>query len=88
MNVLVTGSSGQLGSEMKALSTREGKLRFFCHDLPELDITDKESVGRVCSHHNIAAIVNCAAYTAVDKAEEETGRAFHKPAAAYCCGCY
>lgn len=76
MNVLVTGSSGQLGSEMKALSTRGGKLRFFCHDLPELDITDKESVGRVCSHHNIAAIVNCAAYTAVDKAEEETGRAF------------
>lgn len=76
MNVLVTGCRGQLGSELKVLAAKRGSVKFFFYDLPELDITDKESVNRVCSEHDTAAIVNCAAYTAVDRAEEEPGAAF------------
>lgn len=76
MNVLVTGCRGQLGSELKVLAAKRGSVKFFFYDLPELDITDKEGVNRVCSEHDTAAIVNCAAYTAVDRAEEEPAAAF------------
>lgn len=76
MNILVTGSKGQLGSELKEFADREKKMNFFFYDLPELDITDNESVWQVCREHDITAMVNCAAYTAVDDAEEEAGTAF------------
>ena len=76
MNVLVTGSRGQLGSELRELAARTGLMKLFFYDLPELDITDRDGVNRVCSEHDIAAIVNCAAYTAVDTAEEEPEAAF------------
>ncbi len=76
MNILVTGSNGQLGSEMKELAAQEEKMKFFFYDLPELDITDSTGVGQVCREHDIAAMVNCAAYTAVDRAEEDAAAAF------------
>ena len=76
MNVLVTGSRGQLGSELRELAARTGLMKLFFYDLPELDITDRDGVNRLCSEHDIAAIVNCAAYTAVDTAEEEPEAAF------------
>ncbi len=76
MNVLVTGSLGQLGSEILALSGRDGNKRYYFYDLPELDITDKKAVEHVCGNHDIDAIVNCAAYTAVDNAEDNSVSAY------------
>lgn len=76
MNVLVTGCRGQLGSELKALADQKDRMNFLFYDLPELDITDSIGVQHVCRKHSFAAIVNCAAYTAVDKAEEDAGTAF------------
>ena len=76
MNLLVTGSLGQLGSELQALQDKlSGHAWFFC-DLHELNITDADKVKAFCRDHEIGAIVNCAAYTAVDKAESEPDAAF------------
>ncbi len=76
MNILVTGSRGQLGSELQELSTGYSRHRFFFYDLPELDITLSEKVDSLCRDHSIEVIVNCAAYTAVDKAETDSALAF------------
>ncbi len=76
MNILVTGSRGQLGSEIQRLSGETDGMNFFFPGLPELDIADAEGVARFCDEHRIEAIVNCAAYTAVDRAEEEPEAAF------------
>jgi len=70
LNILVTGSHGQLGSEIKELSS-ENEHKFFFTDSQELDISDKKKVEFFCIKNNIEVIINCAAYTAVDKAEEE-----------------
>jgi len=71
MRVLITGSNGQLGSEIKELVTNYSKLDFIFKDLPELDICNFEALQAFIMDNNINAIINCAAYTAVDKAEEE-----------------
>ena len=76
MNILVTGSKGQLGSELQELSANSGKQHFFFYDLPELDITSHDLVDRLCREHGINVIVNCAAYTAVDKAETDADMAY------------
>jgi dTDP-4-dehydrorhamnose reductase len=76
MNILVTGSRGQLGSELQHLSTRKGSHHFFFFDLPDLDITCKDCVDSLCCEHDIDAIINCAAYTAVDKAESDVDAAY------------
>lgn len=76
MNILVTGSNGQLGSELREVADRVESMSFFFYDLPGLDITDNERVERVCREHDISAVVNCAAYTAVDRAEEDAEAAF------------
>ena len=76
MNILVTGSRGQLGSDLYELSARCGRHRFFFHDLPELDITRRDLVDQLCHQQKIEVIVNCAAYTAVDKAETDADAAF------------
>ena len=76
MNILVTGSDGQLGSELKKLAVQKEEMHFFFHDLPDVDITDKERVAQVCRKHDITVIVNCAAYTAVDRAEEDAETVF------------
>ncbi|MFZ4524698.1 MAG: dTDP-4-dehydrorhamnose reductase [Chlorobium sp.] len=76
MNILVTGSRGQLGSELQELSALCDNHRFFFYDLPELDITRPDQVVSLCRDHDIEVIVNCAAYTAVDKAETDAGMAF------------
>lgn len=69
-NILVTGSNGQLGSEIKELSSSyEGNYFFTCKD--DLDITNKEAVKSFIEKNSINVIINCAAYTAVDKAEED-----------------
>lgn len=71
LNVLVTGSNGQLGSEIKALEG-DYPYNFFFTDKTELDITDKNAVATFIEKNSINTILNCAAYTAVDKAETDT----------------
>lgn len=81
MNILVTGSRGQLGSELQAIAGEYPEHTLWCYDLPDLDITDTPALEAVCNRHAIDAIVNCAAYTAVDRAEEEEQLAFQVNAA-------
>ena len=71
MNILVTGSNGQLGSEIKDLVTNYKDFNFFLRDLPELNICDAEALNTFIFNQNINAVINCAAYTAVDQAEED-----------------
>ena len=75
MNILVTGSNGQLGNEMRVLSAAHEKHRYFFTDVQELDITDKAAVSAYVEENAIELIVNCAAYTNVDKAEEDEATA-------------
>lgn len=72
-NVLVTGAYGQLGSELRRMTSinPDNNLRFFFTDVDTLDITDREAIDQFVSENNIRYIVNCAAYTAVDKAEDD-----------------
>ncbi|TLU87857.1 MAG: dTDP-4-dehydrorhamnose reductase [Chlorobium sp.] len=76
MKILVTGSRGQLGSELLVLSASCPHHNFFFYDLPDLDITVQERVEALCTNYNIDVIVNCAAYTAVDKAEIDSATAY------------
>ena len=71
MRVLITGSNGQLGSEIRELSRLYNMVNFIFKDLPDLDICNAEVLERFITGHNITAVINCAAYTAVDKAEED-----------------
>ena len=70
MRILVTGSKGQLGSEIKDLSSKYKNIECFFKDLPELDISDFDSINSFIINEHINAVINCAAYTEVDKAEE------------------
>lgn len=69
-NILVTGANGQLGSELRKIGFTALDDVFFT-DVAELDITSYEAVAQYVDEHEIDTIVNCAAYTAVDKAEDE-----------------
>lgn len=69
MNILVTGSNGQLGSEIKDLVLNYKKFNFFFKDLPELNISNSNQIDVFFFENKINTVINCAAYTAVDKAE-------------------
>lgn len=69
MNILVTGCNGQLGNEIQLLEKENGKHVFFNTDVNELDITNENAINAFVDANNIDGIINCAAYTAVDKAE-------------------
>lgn len=69
MNILITGCNGQLGNEMQLLQKDNTQHHFFNTDVAELDITDKAAIEKYVNDNNIDGIVNCAAFTAVDKAE-------------------
>ena len=71
MRILVTGSNGQLGSEIVALQAQETQHQWFNLDINGLDITDKNAVEQFVLSNKIDGIINCAAYTNVDKAEED-----------------
>ena len=75
MNILVTGCNGQLGNEMQVLSKQHPKHHYFFTDVAELDITDAAAVSAFVQANAIDLIVNCAAYTNVDKAEEDESTA-------------
>ena len=70
MRVLITGSNGQLGSEIRELAANYKKLNLVFKDLPELDICNFNLLQSFILDNNINAVINCAAYTAVDKAEQ------------------
>ena len=74
-NILVTGCNGQLGNEMQLLSAKNPQFNYFFTDVNELDITDEQAVKAFIREHDIDCVVNCAAYTAVDKAEADEARA-------------
>ena len=70
-NILVTGGDGQLGSELKALAIHYNNYNYIFTDVDDLDITNHTLVVEFIKAHKISFIINCAAYTAVDKAEEQ-----------------
>ena len=70
MNILVTGANGQLGNEMRIVS-RNSQDHYIFTDVTELDITNAMAVEKMVSDNGIKAIINCAAYTNVDKAEDD-----------------
>ncbi|HEY9221980.1 MAG TPA: dTDP-4-dehydrorhamnose reductase [Lutibacter sp.] len=70
-NILVTGANGQLGSEILELEASYQQYHFFFTDVATLDITDQKAIALFIRENKITAIINCAAYTAVDKAESE-----------------
>ena len=74
-NILVTGANGQLGNEMRRRAAAGSHCAYLFTDVEELDITDLDAVRRCMAEHRIAAVVNCAAYTNVDKAEDDAARA-------------
>lgn len=71
MNILITGANGQLGNEMRLLSKESSKDSYFFTDVAELDITSLLDIRAFVKQNNIDVIVNCAAYTNVDKAEDD-----------------
>ena len=70
-NILITGGNGQLGSELKELSPKFSEYSFFFTDRSQLDITKHAIVDAFITKNEIDTVINCAAYTAVDKAESE-----------------
>ena len=76
MKILVTGSNGQLGNEIRVLAADYPDYEFIYTDIGELDITDPNKVELYCVTNKPNAIINCAAYTAVDKAETDESTAF------------
>lgn len=74
-NILVTGSKGQLGSEIRAITSSSSNTYFYT-DVAELDITDKNAVNRYVKDYKINIVINCAAYTQVDKAEDDEEKAY------------
>lgn len=69
-NVLITGANGQLGNEMRLLGEKNTGYHYYFTDVAELDICDEKAVAAYIEEHLIDIVVNCAAYTTVDKAED------------------
>lgn len=75
--VLVTGANGQLGKSLQKIAGQKGKdCKFFFTDVDTLDITMRDDIAAFVKAHGVNVIVNVAAYTAVDKAEEEVEKAY------------
>lgn len=73
-NILITGANGQLGCELRTLGAQSRNCWIYT-DIAELDITDAAAVGRFVERNRIDTIINCAAYTDVERAEEEPQQA-------------
>jgi len=70
MKILITGCNGQLGNEMQLLAKENQQHEYLFTDVQELDITNSKAVEDFVMANEVDGIVNCAAFTAVDKAEE------------------
>lgn len=75
MKILITGAYGQLGNEIKVISAKFPVWKFLFTDVDTLDITDENAVNIYFQHNLPDFVINCAAYTAVDKAESDIGTA-------------
>jgi dTDP-4-dehydrorhamnose reductase len=75
MNVLITGSKGQLGLELESLGRKFPNFKLFCTDKFSLNILNFEETEQYVLKNNIDVVVNCAAYTDVNKAEDEIEKA-------------
>lgn len=75
MNILVTGANGQLGSEIQELSENYKQFTFFFESSTTFDITKFDEVKSFIIQNNIQTVINCSAYTLVDKAEQEEDKA-------------
>lgn len=77
MKILVTGANGQLGTEIRNIAALEPRedCEFFFTDVEELDITDADAVEKTVKELAVDIVINCAAYTAVDKAESDVDKA-------------
>lgn len=75
MNILITGSNGQLGSEFRELAPNSPQHQFFFTDAEELDVTNSEKVYKYLKANKIECVVNCVGYTQVDKAEDDKPQA-------------
>jgi dTDP-4-dehydrorhamnose reductase len=75
-NILVTGAKGQLGRALQSIADRYPDFSLLLTDREELDITDAAAVNDFFEKNAVHAVVNCAAYTAVDKAEQDEEAAF------------
>lgn len=71
INILITGGNGQLGASIKALENKYPSYQLFFTDKSELDISNFDKVQSFVSKNKIEVLINCAAYTNVDKAEDE-----------------
>lgn len=71
MNILVTGANGQLGSELAVLKENYKNWKMAFYDIPEMDITNEADIATRLKESNADICINCAAYTAVDKAETD-----------------
>ena len=72
MNILITGANGQLGNEIQRVAKNSKDHYIFtdvCEGYDKLDITNMDDVRRMVSQNNVQCIINCAAWTNVDKAE-------------------
>jgi dTDP-4-dehydrorhamnose reductase len=74
--ILVTGANGQLGSELKYWAAKYNMFEYVLADRAQLDVTKKEEVIYLFDQHKFDYVINCAAYTAVDKAETEKDLAY------------
>ncbi|MBQ0115575.1 MAG: dTDP-4-dehydrorhamnose reductase [Bacteroidales bacterium] len=70
MKILITGANGQLGNEMRIVLGNHHEHSALFTDIEELDLTQSDAVSKFVANNNIDIIVNCAAYTAVDSAED------------------
>ena len=75
MNILITGANGQLGSEIRELAPLYTNLNFTFTDIDELDITNYHALEKFFTKNKFECFINCAGYTAVDKAETEKDKA-------------
>ena len=74
MVILVTGANGQLGNEMRIVS-QDSNDHYIFTDVAELDITNLEAIREMVAQEGVKAIINCAAYTNVDAAENDESSA-------------
>ncbi len=74
MNILITGCNGQLGNELQLLQQANNQHHWLNTDVAELDITNQLAVEQYVAENKVDGIINCAAYTAVDKAENDKQR--------------
>ena len=75
MNILITGANGQLGKEIGNIADHYGNCRFLFTDIDELDITNEKDIKDFFEKNQPDCVINCAAYTAVDKAETDVEQA-------------